>query len=299
MKNILAENLLRFGVKNLSEADKLRLEQATTTAGGGGAVAGKKPAVTKKPQPFSVQFVMNSLNNLNSTKTCTVKASLDYNSETGAYTKPSSIDINFLDNTGTATATVQLMPNSNGYYEYNASTHEDEKLKDYIRNNVGLAYGPVTPGMAIKQLSDAINQQLKAQPVKAGYSPQMVKLGTSYQAIVDVFKEPQKIGKRIVVTEKLTGNAASVFKGVTGTANQAKLTVYKDPATDKEVYRKFNIGTLEFNIRSGRPDAWEVEAYRTNLIKANPSLQQYVGNDLKKHLQDIATPIYDNLSQRV
>lgn len=299
MKNILAENLLRFGVKNLSEADKLRLEQKTPTTGGGGAVAGKTPAVTKKPQPFSVQFVMNSLNNLNSTKTCTVKASLDYNSETGAYTKPSSIDINFLDNTGGASATVQLIPNSNGFYEYKGSSHEDENLKTYIREKVGLAYGPVTPGMAIKQLTDAINQQLKAQPVKAGYSPQMVKLGEAYEAIVDVFKEPQKIGKRIVVTENLTGNAASVFKGVTGQAAQARLTVYKDPATDNEVYRKFNIGTLEFNIKNGRPDAWQVEAYRDNLIKANPNLKQYVGNALKTYLQEIATPIYDNLSRQV
>jgi len=50
MKNILAENLLRFGVKNLSEADKLRLEQKTPTAGGGGAVAGKTPAAVKPAQ---------------------------------------------------------------------------------------------------------------------------------------------------------------------------------------------------------------------------------------------------------
>jgi hypothetical protein len=159
MKNILAENLLRFGVKNLSEADKLRLEQKTPTAP---AVAGKTPTAAPKTPAKKVQVSFNMSTgaglrqNLKVTE-CKVYGTYMQDPKTRKYGPPNQLVLQLSQNGKPVNIIFRLNTMTNTYLMEN-NTLKGDKLVDYLRYNTEHIVDK-NPATALTQIIENIKNE--------------------------------------------------------------------------------------------------------------------------------------------
>lgn len=165
MKNILAENLLRFGVKNLSEADKLRLEQKTPTTGGGGAVAGKTPTTVKPPQGKKVvaSFKMSvgagpAGQQSKGITENSVYGILTKDPKTGKFLPPNTLTLSLSQNKQPVPVRFVLVGGTTYQLEPGQKFTNGPKLVEFLRSNTGHIESG-SPATALMQVIENIKNE--------------------------------------------------------------------------------------------------------------------------------------------
>ena len=292
MKNILAENLLRFGVKNLSEADKLRLEQKTPTTGGGGAVAGTtaSTAAAKTPmKPIVVNFKMSKRPGpIGDAKKgivqCNVTARPSKNTA-GAIVPPAFITLNLLGVDGKfAPIVFEYQKIVNTYIPQDRSMR-GENLVEYLRNQTDKVAEGIMPATALTQMTNQISQ----------LTGQQVSIDSSIlNSITSAYNIPGKTGVLNIKNLPLKG-------GILNPKNAKAFVYYKvyfQPETNQEIDKRLELAPGDYFIRivNGKVTAPDALVQSIQRDPQNPykdesfdMIKDMVTKELQKYYDQLAS----------
>lgn len=231
MKNILAENLLRFGVKNLSDNDKLKLEQKT---GGGGAVASTTPTTAAKTpiKPIVVNFKMcRKPGPIGDTSKgivqCNVTATPRKNNK-GAMIPPAKITLNLLGVDGKFSPLVFVYSDTVNTYITENQSMRGQVLVDFLRKNTEKVAEGIMPATALTQMTNQISQ----------LTGQQVSIDSSLiDKIASAYNVPGMTGVMNFKNLKVSG-------GILNPRNKAIYVTYKvyfQPETNQEIEKRFEL----------------------------------------------------------
>jgi hypothetical protein len=202
MKNILAENMLRFGVKNLSEADRYHLTEIT----------GSTPAAAK-PTQVAVEFATT----LGPGK---ILGYL-YKQSNGSFVQGPKIAIYRPDKMH---VDIKLNDDKTSWIFDPASSKDKDTLYAWLyeNKNPAMYIGGIKPSTVLNQVVAQLNKAAGTNVTIAGDI--LSALTPSYQNVGTILKSE-------IATQKILKPMKT-----------ASMKVYLDPETKKEMRREMNIG---------------------------------------------------------
>jgi hypothetical protein len=282
MKNILAENMLRFGVKNLSESTIKQLhEQHLNEAPPvptGSAQPGAAPA--KAPQNQRVEQIFRvKLNAKGATADGKVIANIPM--VQGKAQTPSKISIQWPKPDGKV-ITLSLTSTSKGQYDFDTRepASRDAKMQgmDWPGTNAANILGPQKPLTALNAVIAAINKQT----------------GGNWSAANDVVEvlSNARSGVQKYATVQLSA-AIGLKDGSIMPYKTAGLTITYDPETNKEIDRDFTIGLIPIQVNGTA--VGRVQNLVSDMIKKQP--ERMAGRDSSDIQPDVQAAYNAAMSQ--
>jgi len=255
MKHTLAENMLRFGVKNLSESDLRKLQEQLEEP------KTKTPA-QKVEQMFNVKTSAGKA-------VGSVKALLPLtNGKAGV---PLDITINYPDVMNKLNLFKLRLFNNTTYKLDTAYGSGKDFSEEWIVNSGGSILAPKKPLTAINDVIASINKQTGSN---VSLDPKITQTLNTAES-----------GVRKSVDVQLTAKDVRLSTGVLIPYKFARLSVVYDPETNKELYRRFTFGPNEILVSLTGDKVTKIQGLMNDLIKTQP--EEVAGLNSREILPDV------------
>ena len=277
MKNTLAENLLRFGVKNLSESEKKKLHEQLATGTKtnpkklpGVKVTAKKPK--SKPIPYMVSF--NTVDSQNKPVVGTAEG-FAVKQPDGKLAPSDKISLKMPSNKGIQRIDFVRQGNVYTYSPYSLYKNRKE-LAAFFHNYANRIAKPLKPQTALTQLIAQIN---KGTGANLTLNPQVV------AGIMDGWDyQSSGVTKRALVPK---------LSGLLTPMKSASLYVTYDPETGQEIHREMWLGNSNVYTYQKYSDGKIKKTGGSNVLNDRPDMAPAREN--RKQFDAEITALYNQL----